>query len=85
MPKTKGQGLVFGILMSVTMAYGMEVYNVALKSGVLLGVKLCSRRGIGGWQVAAALRSYRPRKVYTDQCKQQKNRSGPDGLGRFLI
>ena len=37
MPKTKGQGLVFGILMSVTMAYGMEVYNVALKSGVLLG------------------------------------------------
>lgn len=28
MPKTKGQGLVFGILMSVTMAYGMEVYNV---------------------------------------------------------
>ncbi len=35
MPKTKGQGLVFGILMSITMAYGMEVYNVALKSGVL--------------------------------------------------
>lgn len=35
MPKTKRQGLVFGILMSVTMAYGMEVYNVALKSGVL--------------------------------------------------
>ena len=35
MPKTKGQGLVFGILMSVIMAYGMEVYNVALKSGVL--------------------------------------------------
>ena len=37
MLKTKGQGLVFGILMSVTMAYGLEVYNVALKSGVLLG------------------------------------------------
>lgn len=35
MPKTKGQGLVFEILMSVTMAYGMEVYNAALKSGVL--------------------------------------------------
>lgn len=86
MPKTKGQGLVFGILMSVTMAYGMEVYNVALKSGVLLGAKLCSRRGgIGGWQVATALRSYRPMKVHTDQGKQQKNRSGPDGLGRFLI
>lgn len=111
MPKTKGQGLVFGILMSVTMAYGMEVCNVALKSGVLQhvggfsdmrntvflgalkeaaymwvivlvistlwgnrqGAKLCSRRGgIGGWQVAAALRSYRPMKVYTDQGKQQK-------------
>lgn len=43
MPKTKGQGLVFGILMSVTMAYGMEVYNVALKSGVLLGTgKSCA-------------------------------------------
>lgn len=37
MPKTKGQGLVFDILMSVTMAYRMEVYNVALKSGALLG------------------------------------------------
>ena len=33
--KTKLQGLVFGVLMSVTMAYGMEVYNVALKSGGL--------------------------------------------------
>lgn len=54
MPKTKGQGLVFGILMSVTMAYGMEVYNVALKSGVLLGVKLCSRRG--DWWVAGCHR-----------------------------
>ena len=32
MPKTKGQGLVFGILMSVTMAYGMEVYNMVLKA-----------------------------------------------------
>lgn len=33
MPKTKGQGIVFGIIMSVTMAYGMEVYNVAVKQG----------------------------------------------------
>lgn len=72
MPKTKGQGPVFGILMSVTMAYGMEVYNVALKSGVLLGAKLCSRRGIGGWQVATALRSYRSMKVYTDQESNKK-------------
>ena len=35
MPKTKLQGVVFGFLMSVTMAYGMEVYNVALKEGGL--------------------------------------------------
>ncbi|MGN0521106.1 MAG: DUF2798 domain-containing protein [Eubacterium sp.] len=35
MPKTKGQGIVFGIIMSITMAYGMEVYNVAIKMGVL--------------------------------------------------
>lgn len=35
MPKTKFQGIIFGLLMSVTMAYGMEVYNVALKEGGL--------------------------------------------------
>lgn len=29
MPKNKVQGVIFGILMSITMAYGMEVYNVA--------------------------------------------------------
>lgn len=33
MPKTKLQGVLFGILMSVTMAYGMEVYNIAWKMG----------------------------------------------------
>lgn len=33
MPKTKTQGIVFGIIMSMTMAYGMEVYNVASKMG----------------------------------------------------
>lgn len=35
MPKSKLQGIVFGLLMSITMAYRMEVYNVALKSGGL--------------------------------------------------
>ena len=35
MPKTKLQGIVFGLLMFITMAYGMEVYNVALKEGGL--------------------------------------------------
>lgn len=35
MPKTKLQGVIFGLIMSVTMAYGIEVYNVALKSGGL--------------------------------------------------
>lgn len=34
MPKNRIQGIVFGILMSVTMAYGMEVYNVAWKEGI---------------------------------------------------
>lgn len=33
MPKTKTQGIVFGIIMSITMAYGMEVYNLASKMG----------------------------------------------------
>ena len=33
MIKTKGQGVVFGIIMSYTMAIGMEVYNVAVKMG----------------------------------------------------
>ena len=33
MPKNKAQGVIFGILMSITMAYGMEVYNVAWKMG----------------------------------------------------
>ncbi|MGN0135759.1 DUF2798 domain-containing protein [Anaerotignum sp.] len=33
MPKTKFQGVIFGILMSITMAYGMEVFNVAHKLG----------------------------------------------------
>lgn len=35
MPKTKFQGVIFGILMSMTMAYGMEVYNVAIKEGIM--------------------------------------------------
>lgn len=35
MPKTRLQGIVFGVFMSITMAYGMEVYNVALKEGGL--------------------------------------------------
>ncbi|MGI6231189.1 MAG: hypothetical protein ACOYJL_09880 [Tractidigestivibacter sp.] len=33
MPKNRAQGIIFGILMSITMAYGMEVYNVAWKMG----------------------------------------------------
>lgn len=33
MPTNKKQGIFFGILMSMTMAYGMEVYNVAIKNG----------------------------------------------------
>lgn len=33
MPKTKFQGAVFGLIMSYTMAFGMEVYNIAVNMG----------------------------------------------------
>lgn len=33
MIKTKTQGIVFGLIMSFSMAYGMEVYNMAIKLG----------------------------------------------------
>lgn len=33
MPKTKFQGVVFGLLMSYIMAFGMEVYNTAINMG----------------------------------------------------
>ena len=36
MPKTKKQGIIFGLIMSYAMAYGMEVYNVAIKEGIHL-------------------------------------------------
>lgn len=36
MPKNKTQGIIFGIIMSYAMAYGMEVYNMAIKEGVNL-------------------------------------------------
>ncbi len=36
MPKTKTQGIVFGLIMSYAMAYGIEVYNVAIKEGATL-------------------------------------------------
>ncbi|WP_329887430.1 hypothetical protein [Pseudoramibacter faecis] len=31
MPKNKKQEILFGLIMSYPMAYGMEVYNVAIK------------------------------------------------------
>ncbi|MCD8090875.1 MAG: hypothetical protein LUD81_09730 [Clostridiales bacterium] len=34
MPKTKFHGVIFGLIMSYSMAYGMEVYNVAIKQGL---------------------------------------------------
>ena len=36
MPHTKGQGVVFGLIMSYAMAIGMEVYNIAIKMGFSL-------------------------------------------------
>ena len=38
MPKNKFQGFIFGIIMSYAMAYGMEVYNIAIKEEVNLTV-----------------------------------------------
>ena len=38
MPKTKGQGIVFGFIMSYAMAIGMEVYNIAIKMGFSLNI-----------------------------------------------
>lgn len=34
MPKNKLQGIAFGILMSITMVFGMEIYNVAWRLGL---------------------------------------------------
>ena len=36
MPKNKTQGIVFGIIMSYSMAVGMEIYNNAIQQGVHL-------------------------------------------------
>ena len=33
MPRTKTQGIIFGLIMSYAMAIGMEVYNIAIKMG----------------------------------------------------
>ena len=33
MPKTKTQGIIFGLIMSYAMAIGMEIYNIAVKMG----------------------------------------------------
>lgn len=36
MPKNKKQGIIFGIIMSYSMAIGMEIYNNAIQQGVHL-------------------------------------------------
>jgi len=36
MPRTKTQGVIFGLIMSYAMACGMEVYNIAIKEGFSL-------------------------------------------------
>ena len=33
MPETKLQKIIFGLLMSYSMAFGMEIYNIAIKMG----------------------------------------------------
>lgn len=36
MPKNKTQGIIFGLIMSYSMAIGMEIYNNAMQQGVHL-------------------------------------------------
>lgn len=36
MPKNKTQGIVFGLVMAYTMAFGMEIYNNAILQGIHL-------------------------------------------------
>ena len=36
MPKNKTQGIIFGIIMSYSMAVGMEIYNNAIQQGIHL-------------------------------------------------
>ena len=52
MPKTKTQGIVFGIIMSYSMAFGMEVYNMAIKLGFNLteGSGFSSMTNIVFWE-----------------------------------
>ena len=38
MPRTKTQGIIFGLIMSYAMAIGMEIYNIAIKMGFSLNV-----------------------------------------------
>jgi len=38
MPKTKTQGIIFGLIMSNAMAIGMEVYNITIKMGFNLNM-----------------------------------------------
>ncbi len=58
MPRTKKQGIVFGLLMSYFMAYGMEVYNVAIKRGFNLNVGGFSTMTNGVFLGAAIEASY---------------------------
>ena len=38
MPQNKKQRVIFGIIMAYAMAYGMEIYNIAIKQGINLTV-----------------------------------------------
>ena len=52
MPKTKTQGIIFGVIMSYSMAIGMEVYNMAIKMGFNLteGSGFSSMTNIVFWE-----------------------------------
>ena len=44
MPETRGEKLFFGVVMSITMAVGMEIYNVAISMGYEIGRASCRER-----------------------------------------
>jgi hypothetical protein len=58
MPRTKFQGIVFGLIMSYSMAVGMEVYNVAIKLGVNLSPGGLSNITAAAFRGALAEASY---------------------------
>lgn len=54
MPKNKMQGFIFGVIMSYAMAYGMEVYNIAIKEAAYMGLIVLLVSNLWGNRLGAA-------------------------------